>query len=67
MGKAKDLSAFDRGKIIEDRQVGHSTLKIVRALGFSRVTVPSVYREYINSGKTISAKTNRRGKQHVDE
>ncbi|MBJ5584656.1 hypothetical protein JGG81_24945 [Salmonella enterica subsp. enterica serovar Typhimurium] len=47
--------------------MGHSISEVVQALGFSRATVSRVYREYIDSGKTIPARANCRGQQRVDE
>ncbi|MBJ5561209.1 helix-turn-helix domain-containing protein [Salmonella enterica subsp. enterica serovar Derby] len=67
MGKTNDLTAFDRGQIVGTRRMGHSISEVVQALGFSRATVSRVYREYIDSGKTIPARANCRGQQRVEE
>lgn len=66
MCKTRDLSVFERGEIIGARRIGHSISEVMQALGFSRITVSRMYREYIHSDKTIPARVNCHGQQCVN-
>ncbi|GBM27768.1 hypothetical protein AVEN_183074-1 [Araneus ventricosus] len=48
----QDLSDSERGVIVGAREMGHSISEVAMKFGFSRTTIPRVYREYRVSGKT---------------
>ncbi|GBN19852.1 hypothetical protein AVEN_114560-1 [Araneus ventricosus] len=52
MGKAADLSEFDRGKIVMARRLGTSSTETTRLIGCSRYAVVSI--QWINDGDTSS-------------
>ncbi|GFV80666.1 HTH_Tnp_Tc3_2 domain-containing protein [Trichonephila clavipes] len=54
MGKAADLSDFDRGQIVMARRLGTSISETARLLGCSRSTLVSIYAKWINDGETSS-------------
>ncbi|GFV63315.1 transposable element Tcb1 transposase [Trichonephila clavipes] len=54
MGKASDLSDFDRGQIVMARTLGTSISETARDVGFSRSTVVSTYAKWMNDGETSS-------------
>ncbi|GBM71453.1 hypothetical protein AVEN_127416-1 [Araneus ventricosus] len=60
MGKAADLSEFDRGQIVLARRLGTSNTETTRLEGCSRSAVVSIDAKWINDGDT----SNRR--QDVD-
>ncbi|GFV39759.1 transposable element Tcb1 transposase [Trichonephila clavipes] len=51
MGKATDLSDFDRGHIVMSRRLGTSISEIA-LVGCSRSTVVSTYAQWMNDGET---------------
>ncbi|GBM38674.1 hypothetical protein AVEN_37467-1 [Araneus ventricosus] len=48
----QDLSDFERGVIVDAREMGHSISEVEMKFGFSNTTITRVYREYRVSGKT---------------
>ncbi|GFU71879.1 transposable element Tcb1 transposase [Trichonephila clavipes] len=54
MGKAADLSDFDRGQIVMARRLGTSISETARLVGFSRSTFVSTYAKWMNDGETSS-------------
>ncbi|GBM77104.1 hypothetical protein AVEN_77623-1 [Araneus ventricosus] len=54
MGKAAELSKFDRGQIVMDQRLGTSTTETARLIGCSRSAVVSIHAEWINDGDTSS-------------
>ncbi|GBO24838.1 hypothetical protein AVEN_215159-1 [Araneus ventricosus] len=54
MGKATDLSGFDRGQIIMVRRFGTSITETARLVGCSRYAVVSIHEKCINDGDTSS-------------
>ncbi|GFT41184.1 transposable element Tcb1 transposase [Trichonephila clavipes] len=54
MGKAADLSNFDRGQIVMARSLGTSISETARVIGCSRSTVVSTYAKWINDSETSS-------------
>nr|GBO26023.1 hypothetical protein AVEN_241945-1 [Araneus ventricosus] len=54
MGKAADLSEFDRGQIVMARRLGTSITKTARLVGCSRSAVVSIHAKWINCGDTSS-------------
>ncbi|GBM43934.1 hypothetical protein AVEN_125124-1 [Araneus ventricosus] len=54
MGKAADLSEFDRGQIVMVRRLGTSITETARLVGCSRYTVVSIHAKWINDGDTSS-------------
>ncbi|GFX36086.1 hypothetical protein TNCV_4216081 [Trichonephila clavipes] len=54
MGKLPDLEAFNHGQIVGVRRMDHSIYKILRKLGFSRLTVSRVYEVYMDGGQKTS-------------
>ncbi|GBO04691.1 hypothetical protein AVEN_19391-1 [Araneus ventricosus] len=52
MGKAADLSEFDRGQIIMARRLGTSITETERLVGCSRSAVVSIHAKWINDGDT---------------
>ena len=67
MGKASDLSDFERSVIICVRRATSSISEMVSLLGFSRRTVSRVYREWCDKQKTSSQQQSCGRKQLVDE
>ncbi|GBL95665.1 hypothetical protein AVEN_251804-1 [Araneus ventricosus] len=54
MGKAADLSEFDRGQIVMARKLGTSIIEPARLVGCSRSAVVSIHAKWINDGDTSS-------------
>ncbi|GFU47177.1 transposable element Tcb1 transposase [Trichonephila clavipes] len=54
MGKAVDLSDFDRGHIVMVRRLETSISETARLVGCSRSTVVSTYAKWMNDGETSS-------------
>ncbi|GBL74166.1 Transposable element Tc1 transposase [Araneus ventricosus] len=54
MGKAADLSEFDKGQIAMARRLGTSITEIARLVGCSRSAVVSIHAKWINDGDTSS-------------
>lgn len=54
MGKAADLSDFDRGQIVMARRLGTSITETARLVGCSRSTVVSTYAKWMKDGETSS-------------
>ncbi|GBN42356.1 hypothetical protein AVEN_32018-1 [Araneus ventricosus] len=54
MGKAADLSEFDRGQIVMARKLGTSIAETARLVGCSRSAVVSIHAKWINDGDTRS-------------
>ncbi|GBM76409.1 Transposable element Tc1 transposase [Araneus ventricosus] len=54
MGKAANLSEFDRGQIALVRRLGSSITETARLVGFSRSAVVSIHAKWINDGDTSS-------------
>ncbi|GBM23081.1 hypothetical protein AVEN_67049-1 [Araneus ventricosus] len=54
MGKAADLSEFDRGQIVMARRLGTSITETARLVGCSRSAVVSIHAKWINDGDTSS-------------
>ncbi|GBM61172.1 hypothetical protein AVEN_102477-1 [Araneus ventricosus] len=54
MGKAADLSKFDRGQIVMARRLGTSITETARLVGCSRSAVFSIHAKWINDGHTSS-------------
>ncbi|GBO04011.1 hypothetical protein AVEN_74915-1 [Araneus ventricosus] len=54
MGKAADLSGFDRGQIVMARRLGTSITETARLVGCSRSAVVSIHAKWINDGDTSS-------------
>ncbi|GBM02420.1 Transposable element Tc1 transposase [Araneus ventricosus] len=54
MGKAADLSEFDRGQILMARRLGTSITETARLAGCSRSAVVSIHAKWINDGDTSS-------------
>ncbi|GBN10362.1 hypothetical protein AVEN_58293-1 [Araneus ventricosus] len=52
MGKAADLSEFDRGQIVMARRLGKSITETARLVGCSRSAVVSNHAKWINDGDT---------------
>ncbi|GBL82471.1 hypothetical protein AVEN_252598-1 [Araneus ventricosus] len=48
----QDLNDLERGVIVGAREIGHNISEVAMKFGFSRTTIPRVYREYRVSGKT---------------
>ncbi|GBM40932.1 hypothetical protein AVEN_161577-1 [Araneus ventricosus] len=64
MGKAADLSEFDRGQIVMARRLGTSFTETARLVGCSRSAVVSIHAKWINDGDT-SSKRQSVGSPHV--
>ncbi|GBN77435.1 hypothetical protein AVEN_146606-1 [Araneus ventricosus] len=54
MGKAADLSEFDRGQIIMARRLGTNITETARLVGWSRSAVVIIHAKWINDGDTSS-------------
>ncbi|GBL78668.1 hypothetical protein AVEN_65240-1 [Araneus ventricosus] len=54
MGKAADLSEFDRGQIVMARRLGMNITETARLVGCSRSAVVSIHAKWINDGDTSS-------------
>ncbi|GBM17498.1 hypothetical protein AVEN_193783-1 [Araneus ventricosus] len=54
MGKAADLSEFDRGQIVMARRLGTSITETARLVRCSRSAVVSIHAKWINDGGTSS-------------
>ncbi|GBM05613.1 hypothetical protein AVEN_202246-1 [Araneus ventricosus] len=54
MGKAADLSEFDRGQIVMARRLGTSITETARLVGCLRSAVVSIHAKWINDGGTSS-------------
>ncbi|GBM89131.1 hypothetical protein AVEN_153754-1 [Araneus ventricosus] len=52
MGKAADLSEFDRGQIVMARRLGTSITETARLVGCARSAVVSIHVKWINDGDT---------------
>ncbi|GBM75942.1 hypothetical protein AVEN_125348-1 [Araneus ventricosus] len=64
MGKAADLSEFDRGQIVMARRLGTSITETARLVGCSRSAVVSIHAKWINDGDTSSRRQGV-GRPHV--
>ncbi|GBM90766.1 hypothetical protein AVEN_188988-1 [Araneus ventricosus] len=56
MGKAADLSEFDKGKIVMARRLGTSISETARLVVCSRSAVVSIHAKWINDGDTSSTR-----------
>ncbi|GBM70122.1 hypothetical protein AVEN_151582-1 [Araneus ventricosus] len=54
MGKAADLSEFDRGQIVMARRLGTSITETARLVACSRSVVVSIHAKWINDGDASS-------------
>lgn len=54
MGKAADLSDFDKGQIVMARRLGTSISETARLVGCSRAVVVSTYQKWCRDGETAS-------------
>ncbi|XP_054708423.1 uncharacterized protein LOC129218225 [Uloborus diversus] len=54
MGKAADLSDYDRGQIVMARRLETSISETARLVGCSRPTVVRTYAKWMNDGETSS-------------
>ncbi|GBN40717.1 hypothetical protein AVEN_12354-1 [Araneus ventricosus] len=54
MGKAADLSEFNRGQVVMARRLGTSITETARLVGCSRSAVVSIHAKLINDGGTSS-------------
>ncbi|GBM10427.1 hypothetical protein AVEN_60428-1 [Araneus ventricosus] len=54
MGKAADLSEFDRGHIVMAQRLGTSITETAQLVGCSRSAVLSIHAKWINDGYTSS-------------
>ncbi|GBO16067.1 hypothetical protein AVEN_62840-1 [Araneus ventricosus] len=54
MGKAADLSEFDRGQIVMARRLGTSITETARLVGCSRSAVVSIHAKWVNDCDTSS-------------
>ncbi|GBN62256.1 hypothetical protein AVEN_3795-1 [Araneus ventricosus] len=54
MGKAADLSEFDRGQIAMARRLGTSVTETAQLVGCSRSAAVSIHAKWINDGDTSS-------------
>ncbi|XP_055944391.1 uncharacterized protein LOC129975354 [Argiope bruennichi] len=54
VGKAADLSDFDRGQIVIARRLGTSISETARLVGCARSTVVSTYAKWMNDGESCS-------------
>ncbi|XP_015911309.2 uncharacterized protein [Parasteatoda tepidariorum] len=54
MGKAADLSDFNRGQIVMAHRLGTSIFETARLMGCSRSIVVSTYAKWMNEGETSS-------------
>ncbi|GFT94862.1 transposable element Tcb1 transposase [Trichonephila clavipes] len=52
MGKAANLSDFDRGQIVMARRLGISISETARLVGNSRSTIVSTYAEWMTDSET---------------
>ncbi|GFU99535.1 HTH_Tnp_Tc3_2 domain-containing protein [Trichonephila clavipes] len=64
MGKAADLSDFDRGQIVMARRLGTSISETARLVSCSRSTVVSTYAKWMNDGD-ISSRRHGVGRLHA--
>ncbi|GFV81917.1 HTH_Tnp_Tc3_2 domain-containing protein [Trichonephila clavipes] len=58
MGKAADLSNFDRGQIVMAQRLGTSIFETAQLMGCSRTTVVSTYAKCMNDSETSSRRHN---------
>ncbi|GBN88432.1 hypothetical protein AVEN_145276-1 [Araneus ventricosus] len=56
MGKAADLSEFDRGRIVMARRLGTSITETARLVVCSRSAVDSIHAKWINDGDSSSSR-----------
>ncbi|GFV74105.1 HTH_Tnp_Tc3_2 domain-containing protein [Trichonephila clavipes] len=63
----QDLKEFERGVIVDAREMGQSIFEVVMKCGFSRTTVSRVYSEYRESGKTSNLRHCCDRKKNVQE
>ncbi|GBL76573.1 hypothetical protein AVEN_274110-1 [Araneus ventricosus] len=54
MGKAADLSEFDRGQIVMARRLGTSITETAGLVGCSRSAVVGIHSKWINNGEISS-------------
>ncbi|GBM37857.1 hypothetical protein AVEN_193376-1 [Araneus ventricosus] len=64
MGKAADLSEFDRGQNVMARRLGTSITKTARLVGCSRSAIVSIHAKWINDSDTSSRRQGV-GRPHV--
>ncbi|GFX34394.1 HTH_Tnp_Tc3_1 domain-containing protein [Trichonephila clavipes] len=55
MAGYQDLTEFERGVIISIREMGHIISEVAMKLGFSRTTTLRLYREYQETGTTLTS------------
>ncbi|ROL52456.1 hypothetical protein DPX16_6140 [Anabarilius grahami] len=54
MGKRKDLSEFDKGRIVMARRLGQSISKTAALVGCSRSAVVSIYQKWSKEGAVVN-------------
>ncbi|ROL46053.1 hypothetical protein DPX16_1960 [Anabarilius grahami] len=54
MGKRKDLSEFDKGRIVMARRLGQSISKTAALVGCSRSAVVSIYQKCSKEGTVLN-------------
>ncbi|GBN29495.1 hypothetical protein AVEN_142179-1 [Araneus ventricosus] len=67
MGKAADLSEFDRGQIIIAQRLGKRITETARLVGCSRFVVVSIHAKWINDGYSSSRRQGVGGPRVIKE